>query len=49
MDELTMDQQLVLDGRMIGYDRKEIAQETHLTLSKVDEIIDQLIDLGILQ
>lgn len=46
MDELTLDQQLVLDGRMIGYERKEIAQETHLTLSQVDDLIDELIQLG---
>jgi hypothetical protein len=46
--ELTADQQLVLDGRMIDYTRQQIAQETHLTLSQVDDIIDELIDLGYL-
>ncbi len=46
--ELTADQQLVLDGRMINYTRYQIAQETHLTLSQVDDIIDELIDLGYL-
>jgi predicted transcriptional regulator len=46
--ELTADQQLVLDGRMIDYTRHQIAQETHLTLSQVDDIIDELIDLGYL-
>lgn len=46
MDTLTADQQLVLDGRMIDYTRHEIAQETHLTLSQVDTIIDELIEMG---
>ena len=45
---LTDDQQLVLDARMNEYTRYQIAQETHLTLSQVDTIIDQLIDLDIL-
>jgi DNA-binding MarR family transcriptional regulator len=47
--DLTADQQLVLDGRMIDYTRHEIAQETHLTLSQVDTIIDELIEMGWLQ
>jgi hypothetical protein len=44
--DLTINQQIVLDGRMMDYTRHQIAQETHLTLSQVDDIIDELITLG---
>jgi hypothetical protein len=44
--DLTINQQIVLDGRMMDYTRHQIAQETHLTLSQVDDIIDELITMG---
>lgn len=46
---LTDDQAMVLEGRFQGINRRDIALTTHLTLAQVDDIIDELIDMGALQ